>query len=418
MTLARAFLQREAALFCALPRNAKLLLGTSTVSVFAAPVVNVFVYAFILRSTFDLNRVMAFQVALFSGIPVAFLANRFLVGGRFGFAHLYALGLVLCGAVLAGMTLLSALTWGLIIGMGFLMGLATGLQWANRNYLSLVCTQDRFRNYYFGVESFFLCVSGVVMPALVGAFIGARAGAEGTAAAKAAYQWVAGAVLLLSVGASGFLLRGSFPAERPAIRVRSAFKPVWRKMLVLATLKATVQIFFTTAPAVLIMRVLGGQENALGYVQSAGAVLAAVLSYVIGRSTRPEHRVAVLAAALFLYGSGAVVNAVLFDRFSVLVLMACQIVAQPLLDATYNPILLGALDAVADGGSESRYAYIVSHEIGIFAGRVIGSAAFIALACADSGDDAFRYVLALMALVHLFCWPVAASIRRDLGWRA
>jgi YQGE family putative transporter len=408
MSQAWAFVQGECALFRALPRNAKLMLGASTVAGFALPVISVFVLAFIMRSTYDVNRVMAFQFALYAGIPVAFLANRFLVGRRFGFAHLYAFGILLCGGVLAAMTFLDALSWERIIGMGLLMGLAMGFHWANRNYLSLVCTQDSNRNYYFGVESFFFCVSGVVMPALVGAFIAWRGGPEGApAAVKEAYQWVAVVALALVAGGASFLMRGNFPSERPTLTVRSKFKPVWRKLLVLASLKATVQIFFMTAPAVLIMRILGGQENALGLVQSAGAILAAVLLYAIGRNTRPEHRVSVFAFALVLYGAGAAVNAVFYDRASVLVFMACQILAQPMLDLSYNPILLGVLDAVAGDGTESRYAFIVSHELGIFVGRIIGAAAFIALACAASGEEAFRFALALLSAVHLFCWPVA-----------
>ena len=413
----RSFFRREWALFGALPRNARLMLCTSTLVVFAIPVISIFVYALIMRSTRDVNHVMAFQFALYAGIPVAFLMNRFLVG-RLSFAHLYAFGIVLCGAVLAGMTCMDELTWERIVGMGFLMGVATGFHWANRNYLSLVCTHDGYRNYYFGVESFFYCVSGVVVPSAVGSFIAWWCGqgvGHPPADAREAYRWVAGGVLALMLGGASFLMRGSFPAERPAIIVRSRFNPVWRKLLLLATLKGTVHIFLMTAPAVLIMRVLGGQENALGLVQSVGAILAAVLMYLIGRTTRPEHRVAVFAFALVLYGFGAMVNAVYFNRLSVLLFMACQLVAQPMLDLSYGPILLRVLDVVSADGKESQYAYIVSHELGIFTGRLIGAVTFILLACSTSGDAAFRYVLALMAVLHLFCWPVAASITRELA---
>jgi YQGE family putative transporter len=411
----RSLVLNEWGLFASLPRNARLMLGASSVSAFAMPVVSIFVYALILRGTQDVNHVMAFQFALYAAIPCAFVANRFLVGGRLSFAHLYAFGLVLCGAVLAAMTCLAELTWSRTVGMGFLMGLATGLLWANRNYLSLVCTEDRTRNYYFGVESCFYCVGGVVVPAAVGAFL-AQWGGAGPDALRAAYRWVAAAALaLLAVGAA-FLLRGRFPGERPALRVRARYPRVWRKLLLLAILKGTVHIFLTTAPAVLVMRALGGEEGALGLVQSAGALVAAAAMYAIGRATRPHHRVAVLAFALVLYALAASANALFYDRASVLAFMACQLLAQPMFDLSYSPILLGALDAVTGDGRESRYAYIVSHEAGIFAGRVIGAAAFISVACAASGEEAFRYVLALMALLHVLCWPVAESIRRELGW--
>jgi YQGE family putative transporter len=415
----RAFLRNEWDQFAALPRNAKLMLGTSTIAGFAMPVIGIFVYAFIIRSTHDVNRVMAFQIALYSGIPVAFLINRFLVVGRVTFAHLYALGIVLCAVVLAAMTRQQELTWGRIVGMGFLMGLASGFHWANRNYLSLVCTEDRTRNYYFGVENFFCCVSSVVVPAVAGSFIAWRCGANHVpAAVQSAYEWVAGAAFVLVLGGASFLMQGTFPSERPALRVRATFKPVWRKLLVLAALKGTVQIFLMTAPAVLIMRVLGGQERELGIVQSAGSILAAVLMYLIGRTTRPEHRVSVLAVALIVYGVGSMANAVLYDRFSVLLFMMCQLIAQPMLDLAYGPLLLSVLDTVAGDGKESQYAYLVSHEIGLFAGRLIGAVVFILAACSYTGDEAFRYVLALLSLLHLLSWPVAASIRRDLGWVA
>ena len=112
----RSFVRREWALYGALPRNARLMLCTSSMAVFAIPVISIFVYALIMRSTRDVNHVMAFQFALYAGIPFAFLLNRFLVG-RLSFAHLYAFGIVLCGAVLAAMTCMDELTWMRIIGM-------------------------------------------------------------------------------------------------------------------------------------------------------------------------------------------------------------------------------------------------------------------------------------------------------------
>jgi YQGE family putative transporter len=374
------------------------------------------VFAFILRGTTDVGQVMVFQFALLTGIPSAFVVNRYLVGERFGFAHLYALGVILCGAVMLGMTFLPSLTQGWLIGMGFLMGLATGLHWSNRFYLSLVCTRDDFRNFYFGIESFFCCISSVVMPAAVGLFIVWWGGPQSTAeGVRGAYQCVGAALLALILAGISFLLRGSYPAEQPAVTVPGRYPRLWRKLLLMAALKGTVQIFLMTAPAVLIMRVLGGQEGALGLVQSVGAVVAAVLLYVIGRTTRPQHRVTVLAFALVLYGFGASVNAVFFNGPSVLLFMACQLLALPMLDLAYNPILLSVLDAVAGNGRQSRYAYIVNHEVGVFAGRVVGAAAFILMSHLSTGDAAFRYVLALMSLLHLLCWPIASSIRRDIA---
>lgn len=55
------------------------------------------------------------------------------------------------------------------------MGLSYGFFWANRDFLALNSTDDGNRNYYYGLESFFNTVAGVVVPGMIGAFLGATA---------------------------------------------------------------------------------------------------------------------------------------------------------------------------------------------------------------------------------------------------
>ncbi len=415
LALTGSWLWGEWSHFLALPRQARYLLGASTLAAFAMPAMGVFAFAFVMRDTQDVNRVMAYQFALYTGIPVAFVLNRYLVA-LFSYARLYAFGIVLSALVLGGMTCLGELTVGRIVGVGLAMGLAVGFHWANRNYLSLVCTVDDNRNYFYGIESFFACVSAVVVPLLIGFFIDARAGAGAPPAEiRAAYRWVSAVALALVAGGGAFLLRPGFPCEPPELVAPGRRAPVWRLLLALAALRGTVQIFLTTAPAVLVMRVLGGRESALGQVQACGALLAAVIVYLVGRRSRPEHRVAVVGGALLLYAAGAAANGLLFTAETALVFIACQLVAQPTMELAFGAIMLRVMDAVADGHGGGRYAYVVSHELGIFAGRCVGAAAFIALSCQSTGETAFRYILALLALLHLLCWPVAARIDRLLA---
>ena len=51
------------------------------------------------------------------------------------------------------------------------MGLSYGFFWANRDFLALNSTDDGNRNYYYGLESFFNTVAGVVVPGMIGAFL-------------------------------------------------------------------------------------------------------------------------------------------------------------------------------------------------------------------------------------------------------
>jgi len=229
-----------------------------------------------------------------------------------------------------------------------------------------------------------------------------------------AYRTVALATVVVALCASFVLLHGDFSAIRAPVFTRLRFDPVWRRLMALAALKGCVQVFQTTVPAMLVMRVAGGGENALGLVQSAGALLAAVLLYLIGRNTRPEHRLAIWAVALILNVVGAGYHAVGFNSVAVMVFIVCLLVAQPMLEWAYSPIQLLVLDRVAVREKDSEYAYLCGHELGLYAGRLMGAGAFILVARAVSDATALRYVLALVAVVQLLSYPIASSLVRKL----
>jgi len=58
------------------------------------------------------------------------------------------------------------------------------------------------------------------------------------------------------------------------------FHPLWRRMLKLALLKGLAQGYIVTAPAMLIM-LLVGQEGTLGATQAIGGVFSACLMYTV-----------------------------------------------------------------------------------------------------------------------------------------
>ena len=64
-------------------------------------------------------------------------------------------------------------------------------------------------------------------------------------------------------------------------------------MQLLAILKGLMQGYIVTAPAMLVMRLVG-QEGALGAIQAVGGVVSAFMLYFIGRTTKPAHRMAIL----------------------------------------------------------------------------------------------------------------------------
>jgi YQGE family putative transporter len=406
----RGLLLHEHALLHALPRNARVLLGTSSIFAFAMPVINIFVSAFIMRNSQDVVKVMVFQLASYTGVPITFYVNGLLLR-RFNASTLYGAGMALSGCVLFVLTSLSALELSGILVTGLTMGVAIGFHWANRNLLALSNTRDIFRNYYFAIEGFFFCVSGVVVPAAVGAFISwSGTGVGPDAGANLAYRTVAGGAMLLALAATWMVSRGDFPRVPAPVAIALRFDRIWCGLLALSVFKGVVHVFQSVLPVMLVMQLLGDREHVLGAIQSVGALIAAGLVYVVGRNTRPCHRLGVFGVALGIYALGAGRNACWFAPWSVLFFVVCFLVSQPLSELAYSPIQLLVMDRAVRRDASCGYAYLCGYEMGLYAGRLFGGSVFIAVALFFSGELALRYVLIALALLQLVSIPVARAV--------
>ena len=184
-------------------------------------------------------------------------------------------------------------------------------------------------------------------------------------------------------------------------------------MLQLALLKGLAQGYIVTAPAMLIM-MLVGQEGTLGTTQAIGGVFSAFLMYTVGRIAAPQHRRIVFAVGLVLFLLGAVTNTLLFNAIGVLIFIGCLLLAKPLLDLAYYPIQLQVVDAVSQIEKRNQYAYIFNHEFGLFTGRFLGCGLFLGIAYGWSGIAALKYALPVIALLQLLSIRVAGQISRDL----
>jgi len=188
---------------------------------------------------------------------------------------------------------------------------------------------------------------------------------------------------------------------------------MWRRMLELALLKGLAQGYIVTAPAMLIM-MLVGQEGTLGATQAVGGVFSAFLMYTVGRIAAPRHRRIVFAAGLLLFFLGAITNTILFNAVGVLLFIGCLLLAKPLLDIAYYPIQLQVVDVVSRLEKRNQYAYIFNHEFGLFTGRCLGCGLFLGIAYWWSGVAALKYALPVIAFLQLFSIRVARQIFKGL----
>jgi YQGE family putative transporter len=391
----------------------RILLASNMIYALVLPVIEIFIAAYVMRNSHEVSKVVTFQLSLYIATPAAFFVNGILLG-RVGVKHLYGAGMVLSGLAMIALMRNGELTMTGIAMSGLAMGLATGLFWANRGFLALASTDDGNRNYYYGIETFSGTLAAVVVPAVIGWFIAgtARFGWLG-GVANDAYRVIAVSVFGLTLVSAGILQLGTFRNPAHPRFIFFKFQPVWYRMLELALLKGLPQGYLITAPAMLIM-LLVGKEGTLGATQSLGGVVSAAVLYGIGRAAAPRHRVAVLSLGVIAFFAGAMASAVLFNAAGVLIFIACLVLAKPMLDLGYNPIELQVVDAVSRLENRSEYGYLFNHEFGLFVGRFLGCVLFLAVAYWGSGVAALRYAMPVIALLQLISIPVAKRILREL----
>lgn len=398
------------------PLGMRVLLLTNLIYGLVMPIIELFIGAYIMRNSSDISLVVVFQLAVYTGIPTTFMINGFLLR-RVPISRLYSLGMLLSGVSMTAMMLLDKLDTLGVFFAGLIMGLSYGFFWANRDFLALNTTKDGNRNYYYGIETFFYTITGILVPMLAGAFIIAtKDNGWFSGNVNVAYYILTGCVFALTIVASVLVHRGKFQNPKNAPFLFWRFDRLWNKMLGLAALKGVAQGYIVTAPVMLIMRLVG-EEGELGLIQSVGALLSAVLLYVLGRTTKPEHRLTIFTMGLSLFVIGALINASLYSSLGVILFVLCLIFARPLLDIAYFPIQLKVIDFVAAKEKRNEFAYIFNHEIGLYVGRLFGCGLFILLARYVSDYAALRYALLVIALVHFASVFMARNILKDKSWK-
>jgi len=400
---------REYRHFLSYPHNMRVLLLTNLIYALVLPVIDIFVASYVMRNSHDVKMVVIYQLAVYTGIPFTFLVNGFLLQ-RINIKRLYSAGMLLSGVSMAVMMSLGKLSLTGVGVAGLLMGASFGLFWANRDFLALSTTNDLNRNYYYGVETFFYTNTYVVVPVIVGWFI-EGAGLRGWFGGdrNIAYQIVTGFAFLLTIVASVIVHRGHFENPPKSGFIYFRFHWLWNRMQLLAILKGLAQGYIVTAPAMLIMRLVG-QEGALGTIQAAGGILSAFLLYIIGRVAKPRHRLLIFTFGLALFALGGLSNALLFNALGVILFMVCLLLARPLHDIAYFPIQMQVIDTVSALEHRNQFAYIFSQEFGFYIGRFAGCILFIVLAREVSDTFALRYALLIIGLVQLLSVFVARTI--------
>ena len=152
--------------FLGMPGTMRVLLITNMIYAFALPVIDIFVGAYIMRTSNDPKIVAIYQLSVYTGIPFTFLVNGFLLR-YIKIVNLYSFGMLLSGFSMLVMMSMQNLSIAGVGIAGALMGCSFGFFWANRDFLALNNTDDSTRNYYYGLETFFYTITYIIVPLMV-----------------------------------------------------------------------------------------------------------------------------------------------------------------------------------------------------------------------------------------------------------
>lgn len=394
--------------------NMRILLLTNMCYALVLPVVEIFVGAYIMRNTSDPVMVAYYQLMMYIGIVVTSFVNGFLLD-KFNVKVLYAAGILVSGISMFAMMAIKSLGFAELGIAGFTMGAASGFFWTNRYLLALNNTKDENRNYFFGLESFFFTIASIGVPLIIGAFLSQIDGKilfGVPVSINLAYQIVTVIVVVVTVIACTILWRGNFvnPKEKNFLFFR--FHILWKKMLMLSSLKGMVQGFLVTAPAILVLKLVG-DEGMLGLIQGISGAITALLVYILGRIAKPEDRLKIFLGGMLIFFAGTLCNGILFSATGVILFVLCKVIFQPLFDLAYFPIMMKTIDAVVIIEKRNEYTYILSHEFGLFLGRAFGLLLFMALAYGISEEFALKYALIVVGGLQLLAYPLSENITKQ-----
>jgi len=389
-------------------RSTKILILTNLIYAFVLPVIDIFVASYIMRNSNDPSKVMMYQLAIYTGIPITFFINGFLLN-TVNIKKLFSLGMLLSGVSMVYMMSLDEISYTGLISAGLIMGMSFGLYWANRDYLVLATTTDKTRNFYYGLDTFFYTLTAVIVPIIIGWYLMNGSDSTTNESVNSGYRVVTGVVFIFTILASIVFHFGDYEKPRNEKFLYFKFHKLWTKMLQMAVLKGLAQGFIVTAPAMLMMKFFAS-EGALGTAQSVGAIIAAVIMLILGKLSSPKHRLVIFSIGLIFFFLASFFNALMFNSTGVIIFIFLLLIARPILDIAYFPIQLKVIDILSVIENRNEFSYILNHEFGLYIGRLLGAGTFLGIAYFGNADDALRYALLIIAVIQLLSILIAKQL--------
>lgn len=358
---------------------------------------------------------ITYFVGYFSFIPIGFILNGYILR-YIKINHLYIIGMVAEIFVIIPLTFLHIKTLLPLFLVGSVMGISSGLYWSNRHYMAYFVTNNNNRNYVFGLENALMNLGGFLTP-LIFAFLTGVAGftlvslfpdlPESTGKIILALF-----LIFLITIASINILKGKFhnPEMKPFLFWK--FCKTWNKQRLMNFLEGLTNGVLIVMPTLIMLHIFK-DSGPVGLLQSIGILVGLIPVYLLGRFTKPRHRIHILFFGGLLLIISSIILAVGFDKTTSMIFILSANVVFALLWMPFLAIRMRSINLSEIQDKYEEYSYIVDIEVFFALGRVLGFAIFLGVYFYGSQIFALRYSFLIVALVPIIASRIARTIKQD-----
>lgn len=374
----------------------------------AYPLISIFTSAYIWQTNQNLVLLILYNIGNFLVLPPVFIANKWLLH-HIALKKLYALSVVLTGISSLMVVFYQSSKPEAYFFYGIIYGLANGIYWANRNFMTLRHTTSDTRSYFTGLQFTLSTFASIIVPFLAGWII-VLATATQLFSRQIAYEFLVGiAFLLLLIG--GYIMKG-VAIETP-ILTKGKHKPFsshWNRARWLSVAIGCSDSPLYILPTVLVLQTLGN-EAVLGSISSVMAILTAIITYIFGRTYHQSQFYPVFISLLLLFAISGIPLTMGIGSFATLWYIVIANLTDNLIWTANEPKIMDMMDDEVHHSNISHYDIIIDRELYVNIGRVMMYGVFLMFALMDQ-TLALKLTATTGGILALLC--TLPAIRRTV----
>jgi YQGE family putative transporter len=358
---------------------------------------------------------VAYFVGYFTIIPVGFAINGYLLR-HFKVNHLYIVGMLAEIFVIIPLAFLHIQGMFTLFLVGCIMGVSSGLFWANRHYMSYFVTDNMNRNYVFGLENTLMTLGGFFTPLVFG-FLTGMNGFTLTnlfpgLPVDAGKVILAAFLLTLILIASFTILKGTFvnPVLKSVISFR--YSKIWNKQRLLNTIEGFAYGPLIVMPSLIFLYIFK-DGGSLGLVESIGIIIALVPVYLIGRYTKPRHRRYILLGTGIVLLSAAIILAIFFNKPAGVIFSFCSKIVFTVLYMPFLAVRMRSMNLAIAFDKKDEYSYFIDIELFMAIGRALGLGVFLAAYYYFSQILSLKYGFLIIGMIPIIYSVIVGSITQE-----